>query len=438
MAGSNAALAIEPTAPVRTYGGPVFAFVLDAETRSRIEDELTAPTAGSLSIVEGDIERALGLQEWPADIAGVVVDVGESASPETDVAALVSILPRTCVVVAVGALNDVMLYRDVVGAGAADYVVRGPREGALLQAFDRAFSLREREARMLAAAQAAHQQNVVPHPSAADLPGSRLVAIMGSRGGVGATSLAIATTWLLAERSQGDALIIDLDLHYGSLMLALDLEPTDALREALLAPERVDNFFIDQAVQRKGSMLRVLGSEEPPTSAHHFPPENVGELVDRLRGRFPWIVVDVPRADPAIQRAVVEAATDVMLVCDPTLPGVRDAMRLNQMVQEANPEARVHVVVGGASDPRKAPIKHADIERSLKQKVALVVPHDDKQTVVAVNAGKPLPEVAPNSPVVKALRTFVTSTLALETGKAAGKEKPAKKSGFFFFKRKQA
>jgi pilus assembly protein CpaE len=110
-----------------------------------------------------------------------------------------------------------------------------------------------------------------------------------------------------------------------------------------------------------------------------------------------------------IQRQVMEASTYVVLVTDLSLPGVRDAMRLQQLAHDVAPNARLHLVTGGVLDPRRSSVKVADLERTLKRKVDCQLPADIPSALAAVNFGKPLPDAAPNSTIVKALRPLVAT-----------------------------
>src|SRR5476649_2119908 len=85
-----------------------------------------------------------------------------------------------------------------------------------------------------------------------------------TRGGVGATTTAITIAGMLGTRLKEEVLLIDFDLHYGSLMLSLDLEAIDALREALDQPDRIDALFIQQVAQKKDEYLYAIGAEEAP------------------------------------------------------------------------------------------------------------------------------------------------------------------------------
>ncbi len=398
--------------------GAFVAFVDDAATRSRVEAEVPLALAGHapLHLAAGGILAAMETAEWPAGLGGLILEIADSPSPVADMAALIGTLPEDCIVIAIGEANDVGLFRDLMGTGVADYLVRPLADGVLQKSLDKALAARARDVELAdakAALQAATAGGALVPRSASDDVAPLVVACAGTRGGVGATTVAIALASMLGQARNREALIIDLDIHYGSVMLALDLDPTDALQEALATPERVDNLFVDQSIQRKGDLLCAMGAEEPPQNAAAARLETgaIPKVVSKYQRRFRQIVLDMPRGDPIVQRQALETATDFVLVSDLTLAGARDAMRLLNLAHEVAPQLRIHVVAGGVADPRKAPIKLADLERSVKQKVVCQIANDEKSVSAAINAGKPLNEASPRSIATKSLQPVVNAML---------------------------
>jgi pilus assembly protein CpaE len=371
------------------------AFVTDTVAQARISSDLFGLTLGKANIREGSIDTALGLSEWPRDLDLLIVDIANSSDPVADAAVLKTALPGSCIVIGVGRINDVALYRDLMATGFSDYLAMPLAEGVMSRAVDRALDQRERGGGPVATGKASTKP--------------RTLSVVGARGGVGATTLAVTLAGMLGTRLREEVLLIDFDLHYGSLMLALDLEAIDALREALDQPDRIDALFIQQVAQKKSDFLYAIGAEEPPGGGFQARPHAAADFLRSVHRRFRWIVADVPRGDPVIQRQVIEASTDIVLVTDLSLPGVRDAMRLQQLVHDVAPQAQFHLVTSGTLDPRRSAVKVADLERTLKRKVDCQVPADVPSALSAVNVGKPLAEAAPNSPIVKALRPLVAA-----------------------------
>lgn len=395
-AASSQRLALEPSEDKSAVAA--LAFIADSNVLPRVSAELFNLTLGKADIREGNIDAALAISEWPRDLDLLIVDLTGAADPVADAATLKTALPGGCVVVGVGRINDVGLYRDLLAVGFSDYLALPFAEGGVMRAVERAFEVRDRVGGASPVGHAA-QKDATP----------RTLSVIGSRGGVGATTAAISIAAMLGARLKEEILLIDFDLHYGSLMLALDLEAIDALREALDQPDRIDALFIQQVAQKKSEYLYAMGAEEPPTSGFQARPHAAHDFLRSVHRRFRWIVVDVPRGDPALQRQLIEASTDILIVTDLSLPGVRDAMRLQQLIHDVAPSARLFVASGGAIDARRSAVKVADVERTLKRKVDCQLPTDAAAALTAVNFGRPLPEAAPGSPIVKALRPLVAS-----------------------------
>ena len=373
------------------------AFVADSAAQSRVSSDLFNMTLGKANVREGSIDTALAMPEWPRDLDLLVVDLAGSSDPVADAAALKTAVPGSCIVVGLGRINDVALYRDLLAVGFHDYLTVPLGEGVVGRTVERAFEQRERGGMQHGAA--APAKDAKP----------RTLSVIGARGGVGATTVAITLASMLGARIKEEILLIDFDLHYGSLMLALDLEAIDALREALDQPDRIDALFIQQVAQKKSEHLYAIGAEEAPTGGFQARPHAANDFLRQIHRRFRWVVADVPRGDPLIQRQVIEASTDILLITDLSLPGVRDAMRLQQLANEVAPSAKLYLATSGVIDARRSAVKVADVERTLKRKVDCQIPADSAAALSAVNFGKPLFEAAPGSGIVKALRPLVAN-----------------------------
>jgi len=397
MASATATTQRQPAAVEERQAIAAMALITDSVAQGRVSADLFSMTLGKANVRDGSIATALAINDWPRDLDLLIVDLADAADPVADAAALKTAVPGSCVVIGVGRINDVALYRDLMAVGFSDYLALPLAEGVIGRAAERAFEVRERGGGGAAAGAAA--KDATP----------RTLAVIGSRGGVGATTVAIAAAGMLGNRLREEVLLIDFDLHYGSLMLALDLEAIDALREALDQPDRIDALFIRQVAQKKTEYLYAIGAEEAPTGGFQARPHAASDFLRSVHRRFRWVVVDVPRGDPVIQRQVIEASTDVLLVTDLSLPGVRDAMRLQQLVHDVAPGARLHLATSGVVEARRSAVKVADVERTLSRKVDCQIPADLSAALAAVNLGKPVSEAAPNSGIVKSLKPFVAA-----------------------------
>jgi pilus assembly protein CpaE len=226
---------------------------------------------------------------------------------------------------------------------------------------------------------------------------ARLFAFVGARGGVGTTTLALATAWILAHEVKLRTALIDLDLHFGNLALNLDLEPGRGLREALERPERTDNLLLASAMVRDGDKLPILAAEEPLEDMLGFAPEAATPLLSALRHDYDCIVADVPRSLDAVARKVLAAADQVVVVTDLSLAAVRDSLRLVDLVRAFDAQGKPLIVANQVGAAHRGEIGRPEFERGLAGPVDLAVPFDVKAAVAAARSGKAWPAAAGSS-----------------------------------------
>jgi pilus assembly protein CpaE len=254
----------------------------------------------------------------------------------------------------------------------------------------------------------------------------RMIAVMGSRGGVGATTFAVNLAWLLAHEAGQKVALIDLDLRFGTVALSLDLEPTHGLREVLESPDRIDTLFVSSAMARESDTLSVLSAEESLIDRMNIDPAAFDALATDLRTNFDWIVVDVPRSTSIPAERVLAMSDKVVLVSDLSLAGMRDAVRLVGWIKSSSGRAELSVVINKAGAHAKAEVPRADFERGLETKIAQILPYDPKTAGAASNAGRPIVVAAKNSALAKAMRKVCTAMAGTEKA-----ERPKTSLGLF-------
>ena len=261
----------------------------------------------------------------------LVLDLAESAAPIAEISSARTVGGADLKLVALGIVNDVTLFRDLLAAGANDYLVKPATRETLSAA------LEERSASAVTGTSGGLGQVIV---------------FVGSRGGVGTTTAAVSCAWLLAEERSERVALVDLDLHFGTVALKLDTDPGSGLCEALEQPSRIDGLFIERAMVKATDNLLVLAAEA--SAAQHLIVDAgaVDMLLYELRRKFARIVVDLPRGANPIQRVVLGAASHVVVVCERSLAGLRDTIRLQTLMRDQTPQVRLWLVEAGATGER--------------------------------------------------------------------------------------
>jgi pilus assembly protein CpaE len=311
----------------------------------------------------------------------LILDLSDSAAPIAELSAARSMGGSELKILAFGTVNDVGLFRDLLAAGATDYLVKPVGREALSAA------LENRQANT------ANGSNGL----------GQVVAFIGCRGGVGTTTTAVSCAWLLGEKRRERTALIDLDLHFGTVGLKLDTDPGNGLCEALEQPSRIDSLFVDRAMIKLSDTLRMLAAEAALGETLVVDPGAIDVLLYELRRKFSWVLVDLPRWVSPTQRIVLGAANWVILLCERSLAGLRDTIRLQTLMRDQAPQVRLWLVEAGATGER-ALIGKSEFEKGIAKSLDASLSHDPKAAGAAANSGQPLPLAVPKSPVVREFR----------------------------------
>lgn len=368
------------------------AFSSDPSMRAILTDLAKHHDWPEFTVNDGGVAAAIQLLVTTSSPRRLIVDLGDAADPVTAVQMLRDTCAAETVIIAVGAVNDVKLYREICRVGATDYIVKPTTREHLDEAIERALR--------------SHEEGGDAAANEAKL--GRLILFIGAKGGIGTSTLAMNCAWLLAHEHNQRVALVDLDLQFGTMALDLDLEPGHGLCEALAHSNRVDGLFLKSAMVNESANLSLLASEEPLDRAVEINPEAAALLFEQLRRNYSYVVVDLPRALLSASRDLIAKATDVMVVCDLSLASVRDTLRVISYIREGSPVAKVSVIANRAANGR-GQIPKADFERGIETKISYLVPDEPKAVTLAANAGKPLPAVAKRSAVVNTLRRLTTA-----------------------------
>ena len=380
------ALRKDAAAP-RSERAGVLAILQDEATLDRVQGVIREQELSDELIVEGTLDAALRRIHSGLAPRLMLLDLSDTETPIAEVSAARAVGGREVKLVTLGTVNDVTLFRDLISAGASDYLVKPASREAFATALAKP------------ALEAAND---------ADGGLGQIIVFIGSRGGVGTTTAAVSCAWLLAEEQQATTALVDLDLHFGTVALKLDTDPGGGLVEALGQPSRIDSLFIDGATVKVTDRLRVLAAEASAAEPLNVDSGAIDLLFHELRRKFSWIVVDLPRGAGQMQRTVLASASRTVLICERSLPGLRDTIRLQTLLREQAPQSRIVLAEAGASGDR-ALIGRAEFEKGIGKPLDASFSYDAKAVGGATNAGQPLPVAAPRSPLLRDFRQLVSS-----------------------------
>ncbi len=211
-------------------------------------------------------------------------------------------------------------------------------------------------------------------------------AVVGAKGGVGATTVVVNAATALAKGNPGSTLLIDLNVACGDAAVFLGAEPRFSVMDALENVHRLDTAFFSGLVVRTKSGLDFLGASGRPVTGN-FDTARIRTLLDFAARTSRFTVLDVPRSD-TVALDSLDNATKIVLVVNQELATVRTAARMAATLRQRYGQSRLHLVL--TRTDRRAEIGHEDVERTVGVEIAHTFPSDYRLALQAMNKGRPL------------------------------------------------
>jgi len=370
-----------PWSPSRTGAArdPFAAFVCDELTADSVRVIATEMGWDIDKIHKGGLRNAVQTLSVSASPHVLFVDMSESGDPLSDINGLAEVCEPGTVVIASGQVNDVRLYRDLVASGIQDYLLKPFSPDQLRESI-------------------AHAQAILTAPKNVDTGAERphvMAAVIGARGGSGASMVATSLAWLLGDKAKRSTALLDLDIHFGVGALALDLEPGRGLSDAIENPSRIDGLFIERAMVKANEKLSILSAEAPITAPMVCDGTAFFQLQEEMRAAFECTVIDLPRAMLIQHPHLMNDVHSTVLVTELTLASARDVIRLLSWFKSNAPQTRVTIVANKVITGNE--ISRKDFEASIERKIDFLLPYDQKVTTQAAKLGKTVAEVGKGS-----------------------------------------
>lgn len=365
-------------APFKAAGlrDPFNAFVCDDDTLELIRVAAADMGWPIEKCNKGGLRNAVQSLSVSASPNILFVDMSESGDPINDINALAEVCEPGTVVIAAGQVNDVRLYRDLLSSGIQDYLLKPLSLDQVRESLTMAQAL-------LSAPKHAEMHDDKPH---------HMMAVVGVRGGVGASLVSTSLAWAISAQADRQTALLDLDVHFGTGALTLDLEPGRGLIDAIDNPSRIDGLFIERAMVRASDKLSLLSAEAPI----HQPVMTDGsaffQLEEELRNAFEMTIVDIPRHVLIPFPHLVSEVGTILLVSDVTLASARDTIRLLSWFKQNIPGARV-ILIANKFQNAIGELSRKEFESSIERQIDITIPFDPKLVSQSAKLGKSYAEI---------------------------------------------
>jgi pilus assembly protein CpaE len=240
---------------------------------------------------------------------------------------------------------------------------------------------------------------------------SEVYTFMPVSGGVGNTTIALETAFLLHNSAMRSAstCVVDLNFQQGVCAEYLDLEPLFDITEIENRPERLDRRLLDVMLSKHESGLSVLAAPVQPTEMRSFNADLVIRMLDLVSAYFDNVVIDMPRTWFPWTEAVIMGSTKLFLVTEMTVPCLRHTQRLIKAIDNtAGKQTKPNVIVNRFEKRMfENGIRQADVEEVLGDHFVGGISNNYRLVREAVDRGVPLHSIDPNSNVVNDLKRII-------------------------------
>jgi pilus assembly protein CpaE len=309
---------------------------------------------------------------------------GAEALGELD--ALAEVCDPATKVIVIGRVNDVSLYRELMRRGASEYLVAPLAPLQLIEVIAGLYTDRH------------------------SAPIGKVVAFVGARGGVGASTLSHNIAWCVAEEMHIETTIIDLDLPFGTCGLDFNDESSQGVSDALSAPERLDDVLLDRLLLKRGDHLSLFTAPAALERDYDAVPEAYEAVIDAVRQSCPCVILDLPHGwSPWIRNCLI-AADEIVVVATPDLTALRNAKNLIEIIKTARPNDQApRLVLNQVGQPKRPEIPPKDFAETMGLDPAAVLAFDPALFGTAANNGQMLLEVQPKAPISESLRRLAST-----------------------------
>jgi pilus assembly protein CpaE len=284
-------------------------------------------------------------------------------------------------VIVIGRQNDVLLYRELTRRGVSDYLIAPVGALDVVRAVCGLFSAPDAK------------------------PVGRIIAVVGAKGGVGASTVAHNLAWAIARDLKLDTVVADLDLGFGTAGLDFNQDPPQGIADAVFSPDRIDTNFVDRLLSKCTDHLSLLAAPATLDRVYDFSDESFDSTLDALRTSVPFVVLDVPHLWSGWTRRTLTAADDILIVATPDLANLRNAKNMLDLFKASRPnDRRPYYLLNNVGVPKRPEISSADFAKALDDQPIATIPFEPQVFGTAANNGQMIAELSASHRTAESFR----------------------------------
>jgi pilus assembly protein CpaE len=352
-----------------------------------------------VNVEEGDVETAISSYQQTASPALVIIETDTTDQSFID---RLEVLAGYCAegtsAIIIGPVNDVNLYRSLTSMGVGDYLVRPVSRDTMSEVI---------------------ASSLINQLGASD---SRLIAVTGAKGGVGATALTEALALGISEKLHQKTFLLDAAGGWSSMSVGMGFEPSATLAEAARAAMNRDEDTLKRMLFKANDKLHVLATGAEPMLDASVQAPQYEELLDMVMTSYPVVIVDLSSAVPSLKRTVINRAHELIIVSTPTLPSLRATRSMMSEIKtlHGGSTSGIDIIINMAGMIPGKEVPKRDIADALEREPAVTVPFNPKLFIGLEGEGKNILADKEGHAIVESLLPLAQKLLSINNNE----EKP--------------
>jgi pilus assembly protein CpaE len=252
----------------------------------------------------------------------------------------------------------------------------------------------------------------------ASRPKGKIIDVIGSKGGVGTTTIAVNLAASLQElKTAPSVALIDMNLLFGEIPIFLNVEPIFNWGEVARDISRVDSTYLKSSLSKHPSGIYVLCSPPSLDGVRMAAPLVIEELLSLMQRTFDFIVIDSGQSLDDISLKILEKSAMLLLVSILSLPGLINIKKLQNTFRNLGypRDENIRIIINRYQ--KKSAISLKEAEQSIDKNIFWLIPNDYSTTMSAINQGIALNAVSHKAKITENFREFATVILGKDDGK---------------------
>lgn len=385
------------------YRFTIEAFPLSKETEAAVGalTDQSEFTKAKVAVLFGGLPRAAKhYVDNPSPQVIIVEETGGTEDIQRGLELLAEVVEPGRKVIVIGGVNDVQAYRRLISQGVSEYLVAPVTTEDIANAII----------------------SCVKDPSVA--PRGRVISFIGARGGVGSSTLAANMAWTLADLSREQVVGFDLDLHWGTMALALNLDPKQSVSEALTDADRIDTVLIERFMVEHSSHLAILSTAGSLKDTTVPSPEAVERMIEMCRSIAQVLVIDLPRRWNKWVSGTLLQSDEIVITVSPDLSNLRDAKLLFDWLKGRRANASPRYILNKHDIAKRNQLSARDFQETLGVGPSLTIGFEPSMFSQLANNGQMVGEGAKNHKLNEQFRQFALQLGGRKAGSAGKARAP--------------